>query len=81
MWFLLFDGSSPDGLGTPKYKGRTGDPLTAMEHLSKVANDGYSTGEVRAYNHNEEQYYRTISDMSRLISFVRHTEEYEEKNK
>lgn len=74
MIFLLFDETSADGRGRGPYCGKTTDPLEAMEHLAKVANDGFSTGEVRAYNHNEEQCYRTVNDMTRIIRFVRHTE-------
>lgn len=77
MIFLLFYGKSEDERGRGSYCGNTTDPLEAMEHLAKVAK--CSIGEVRAYNHNEEQYYRTVNDMTRLIRFVRHTEEYEAK--
>lgn len=45
-WFLLFDGSSPDGRGPGQYIGRTTDVKAATWHFRKVDGDPYSTGYV-----------------------------------
>jgi len=45
-WYLLFEGSSPDGRGDPNYKGRTKSATKAKEHFDKCANNPYSTGKV-----------------------------------
>lgn len=45
-WFLLYDGSSPDGLGANKYVGRTTDKEVAREHFKKCYENPYSTGSV-----------------------------------
>lgn len=44
-WFLLYDGSSPDGRGHPEFVGRTTDPKEAKAHWEKCQNP-YSTGKV-----------------------------------
>ena len=48
VWYLLFDGSSPDGSGWPDYIGRTTDKEVAKEHFWKThySNNPYSTGKV-----------------------------------
>lgn len=45
-WFLLYDGSSEDGMGTGNYVGRTTDKQAAMAHYQKCASNPYSTGYV-----------------------------------
>lgn len=45
-WFLLFDGSSPDGRGFPEYVGRTTDAKAAKKHFTKCHKNPYSTGSV-----------------------------------
>ena len=44
-WYLLFDGSSPDGRGNPNYIGRTTDKKKAVAHYKKCKSP-YSTGKV-----------------------------------
>jgi len=44
VWYLLFDGDSPDGRGTPAYAGRTLDVKKAMAHHQKCKADPYCTG-------------------------------------
>ena len=44
--YLLFSGDSPDGMGSPKYKGRTLDKEKARKHFLKCEKDPYSTGNV-----------------------------------
>lgn len=46
-WFLLYGGSSPDGLGVGRYVGRTIDPRVASAHFRKCKADPYSTGYVK----------------------------------
>lgn len=43
-WYLLYDGYSVDGMGRPKYIGRTYDKAEAMEHALKCSKDPYCTG-------------------------------------
>ena len=50
MWFLLFDGSSEDGRGEPKYCGRTSHKEVAKKHFQKVDSSPYSTGKVMIAN-------------------------------
>lgn len=45
-WYLLFAGTSTDGLGTPKYVGRTTDINKAAQHYREVKQSPYSTGKV-----------------------------------
>lgn len=46
LWYLLFDGSSEDGRGEPKYIGRTTSKEIAKKHFMKVNRSPYSTGKV-----------------------------------
>jgi hypothetical protein len=46
-WFLLFDGTSPDGRGQPHFVGRTTDKDRACRHYNRCKKDPYSTGDVR----------------------------------
>lgn len=50
MWYLLFDGSSPDGRGEPDYVGRTSHKESAKKHYKKVSKSPYSTGKVMIAN-------------------------------
>lgn len=45
-WFLLYDGTSADGLGPPRYCGRTPNKQKAREHYLKVSSNPYSVGKV-----------------------------------
>lgn len=50
LWYLLFDGSSPDGRGEPKYIGRTTSKTIAKKHFKEVESNPYSTGKVMIAN-------------------------------
>lgn len=50
LWYLLFDGSSPDGRGEPKYVGRTTSKALAQKHFKEVESNPYSTGKVMIAN-------------------------------
>ena len=50
LWYLLFDGSSPDGRGEPDYVGRTTHKELALKHYKKVNESPYSTGKVMIAN-------------------------------
>lgn len=45
-WYILYGGTSADGLGPSKFIGRTTDRDIAMEHYLAIRNDPYSTGKV-----------------------------------
>ena len=45
-WYLLFVGSSPDGLGHSIYDGRTTDKEEAIRHFEEIKSNPYSTGKV-----------------------------------
>ena len=47
-WYLLYDGSSPDGRGDAKYIGRTVIKKEAERHHEKTRKNPYSTGYVMA---------------------------------
>lgn len=51
-WYLLFDGTSPDGRGEPKYVGRTSHKRLAKKHFDSVDRNKnpYSTGKVMIAN-------------------------------
>ena len=49
-WYLLFEGSSPDGRGEPDYVGRTSHKELALKHFKKVIDSPYSTGKVMIAN-------------------------------
>lgn len=48
-WFVLYDGTSTDGRGQPKYSGRTLDVNQALKHLEKCAANPYSIGKVKVF--------------------------------
>lgn len=78
VWFLLYDGSSPDGRGNPHYKGRTENPLEALAHLSKVANNPYSTGCVKAFTDDTYEYFSCEIDIKRFVELMRGFEDDQE---
>lgn len=45
-WFILYDGTSPDGRGVARYAGRTTDPSIARKHFEKTQSDPHSVGYV-----------------------------------
>jgi hypothetical protein len=45
-WYLMFDGSSPDGRGNAEFIGRTEDAEISWKHYAKCCDDPYSTGYV-----------------------------------
>lgn len=59
-WFLLFEGSSVDGRGSPKYVGRTIDKHAARTHYINVKNNPYSIGKVEIITDNS----RTVATSS-----------------
>ena len=46
VWFLLYDGSSCDGYGSPDYVGRTTDPKEAEKFYKANINNPYSLARV-----------------------------------
>lgn len=46
IWYLLYEGTSPDGMGDPYYCGRTTKRDEAIKHFRKCKADPYSTGKV-----------------------------------
>lgn len=46
VWYLLYDGSSSDGIGWPDYVGRTTSVKVAKKHFKKCKSDRYCTGKV-----------------------------------
>ena len=47
-WYLLFDGTSVDGMGDGTYCGRTTDKSVARKHYDKCKSNPYSIGKVIA---------------------------------
>jgi len=45
-WYLMYDGSSSDGLGEPEYVGRTTDKEIAREFYLRNKDSPYWTGHV-----------------------------------
>jgi hypothetical protein len=43
-WFILFDGVSQDGCGTPTFKAKTYDEYRAKTHAKKCRDNPYSAG-------------------------------------
>lgn len=54
-WFILYDGSSSDGQGYPRYCGRTTNPKKALNHFKKCKSNPYSTGRVLIFTDTEER--------------------------
>lgn len=48
IWFLLYDGSSVDGMGRGEYCGRTTSYLEAKAHHDKHHEDPYTTAATKA---------------------------------
>ena len=48
-WYILYDGNSVDGTGSPDFYKRTTDKQEAKEHWKKCKSNPYSTGRVVAY--------------------------------
>jgi hypothetical protein len=62
-WFLLYEGSSPDGRGTAEYVGRTTDPVVARAHHAKVSSNPYSTGYVQRITDGYARMVRSASEI------------------
>jgi hypothetical protein len=54
IWYLLYDGDSPDGRGIPSYIGRTLDRNIAWAHHEKCKSP-YSTGRVKIITDTQEK--------------------------
>ena len=59
-WYLLFDGTSIDGMGPASYHGRTTDPTKAYLHKKNCDNNPYSVGYVVVVT--EDQHRRVFRD-------------------
>jgi hypothetical protein len=66
-WFLLYDGTSADGLGSPTYCGRTTDPIKALDHFIKCRRNVYSTGKVVIITDDKEA---TVHNEQTLAAFI-----------
>ena len=66
-WFILYDGTSPDGRGSPQFCGRTTDPIEARKHFLKCDSDPYSTGRVRIVTDREEGIAWRLDDFDPFI--------------
>ena len=65
-WFLLFDGSSVDGRGFPRYIGRTIDKYAARLHYDNVKNNPYSIGKVEIITDNSHTVATSKTDWEKL---------------
>ena len=65
-WYLLYDGSSPDGRGTPRYIGRTRNKLVAKKHYKDISKDPYSTGGVEYVTKTEKHQVNQWTDWDKL---------------
>lgn len=50
VWYLMFQGSSPDGRGDCDYCGRTTSKKMAHQHFMNISRNPYSTGKVLIVN-------------------------------
>lgn len=55
-WYILYDGTSPDGRGDPVYLTRTTDPEIARKFL-KDRNDPHSLAKVVAFYEKTEKHF------------------------
>ncbi len=62
-WYLLFSGSSCDGMGQPSYAGRTIDKQQADAHYKKVTASSYSTGKVVIVTDDTYKTVRKLADI------------------
>ena len=57
-WYLLYDGTSVDGMGDGNYCGRTTDKSVARKHYDESKSNPYSIGKVIAVT---DTSHRTIA--------------------
>ena len=53
-WYILYDGESVDGTGSPDFYKRTTDKEVAKKHWEECQKNPYSTGKVVAYTDEKE---------------------------
>lgn len=63
-WYLLYGGTSEDGIGQGEYEGRTRSRGKALEHYWKIKRDTYSVGRVVIYTKTEEKLVCCESDIT-----------------
>lgn len=66
IWYILYDGDSGDGKGTPTYYGRTTDKEVAKEHWKKCESSFYSIGKVVAFTDTKQYTIHFDSDWEKL---------------
>lgn len=54
-WYLLFGGTSEDGMGPGRYEGRTTSKEKAKRYYDECLSDPYSTGYVQAVTDTESE--------------------------
>lgn len=54
VWYLLYEGTSVDGMGRGSYCGRTTDYYVAKAHHDKHHDNPYSTSGVKAFTDSAE---------------------------
>ena len=67
IWFLMYAGTSADGLGTGSYVGRTTNPIEALGELSVIANNPYSTGKIEAISDSKITIYSSASSIKKFV--------------
>lgn len=63
-WFILYDGSSEDGMGSPQFSGRTTSVRIAKAHFIKCKADPYCTGKVQVVTDREEGHIWRVEDFA-----------------
>ena len=65
-WYLLFSGSSSDGMGSPSYVGRTLNQCDAMNHYIEEKSSPYNNGHVEIVT-DKSISIATLSDLEQSI--------------
>jgi isopentenyl phosphate kinase len=71
LWFLLYSGSSPDGMGRADYVGRTTDQIYALQHLVHERLSPYNTGDVWVNSEDEEERVSSADELQKMLANYR----------
>lgn len=66
-WYILYDGSSPDGMGRASFVLRTLDKEVAIQHSYKCDSDPYCTGYTQVVTDTSIYRMRVIKKRRKLI--------------
>ena len=66
-WFILYNGTSPDGYGLPRFCGRTRDAKFALNHFRACARNPYAIGRVEIVTDTKKFLAMSLKDFADFI--------------